>query len=267
MYDAHDWEKVRNAALLISAIAWIFLLCEPGVMAHKHHTADIRAMLLLASPRGVNVPTLMALAMLKWALMLAAMMSPVLISPVSHIRSRSFTHSRTRLVVLFVAGYAVIWMAVGGTLLAVTVVLALSPSQWRLLAAGSLLLAAVWQCSPVKQRCLNRCHTRPALAAFGAASDRDALRFGISHGGWCIGSCWALMLFTAAWPQQHVFTMTAATALIFSERFESPMPPGWRWRGFRRGGRLVMARTRVGLRTVRFRLGTSSRAEDVTLSV
>ena len=55
--------------------------------------------------------------------------------------------------------------------------------------------ARCWgEVSPIKQRCLNRCHADPEISAFGVAADIDALRFGTMHGIWCAGSCWALML-------------------------------------------------------------------------
>ena len=67
---------------------------------HAHHAAmpDGSLDMLLAS----NPPASLALG---WALMLAAMMAPVLIAPVRHVRDRSFARRRTRSIGLFVAGY------------------------------------------------------------------------------------------------------------------------------------------------------------------
>src|ERR1700694_4220646 len=103
---------------------------------------------------AMNPPAYLAAG---WALMLVAMMSPVLISPLHHIRLRSFTHRRTRSVVLFVTGYAVIWMALGGGILAIELAARVLAPQSYLPAATSFLITIVWQFSPIKQRCLNRC--------------------------------------------------------------------------------------------------------------
>jgi len=186
-----------------------------------------------------------------WALMLVAMMSPVLIAPIRHIRLRSFTHRRARSIVLFVAGYAAIWIALGVVLLAIELAVELFAPQSYLPAAGVVLIALVWQFSPIKQRCLNRCHAHTELAAFGAAADFDALRFGTTHGIWCAGSCWALMLFPMLLPQGHVVAMATVAVLIFSERLEQPRPPCWCWRGLGKVIRIVIAQARIRLHALR----------------
>jgi predicted metal-binding membrane protein len=253
-YDARERARVRNPVLLISAVTWILLLVGPGsmVMLAHHPAASAGAMPLPASFHmllGMNPPASLAAG---WALMLVAMMSPVLIPPLHHIRLRSFRHRRARSVVLFVAGYAAIWMALGGVLLAIEVAVKFYAPQSYVPAAGVFLIALVWQFSPVKQRCLNRCHAHTELAAFGAAADFDALRFGTIHGIWCAGSCCALMLFPILLPRGHVVAMAGVAILIFSERLEQPMPPRWRWRGLGKVIRIVVARTRIRLHALRF---------------
>jgi predicted metal-binding membrane protein len=193
-----------------------------------------------------------------WALMLVAMMAPVLIAPVRHIRLRSFAHRRGRSIVLFIAGYAAIWMALGAVLLAMELAVSLFAPQSYLPAAGVVVIALVWQASPIKQRCLNRCHAHTELAAFGAAADFDALRFGMTHGIWCAGSCWALMLFPMLLPRGHVAAMAAVAVLIFGERIELPMPPCWRWRGLGKALRIVAAQARIRLHALRLRPAPSS---------
>jgi predicted metal-binding membrane protein len=251
IYDAQGLARVRNPVLLIAAITWILLLVEPGgVVLHAHCPApNSRAMPLPASfqmLRAMNPPGSVAAG---WALMLVAMMSPVLIPPICHIRLRSFTHRRARSVVLFIAGYAAIWTALGGVLLAIELAVKLFAPQSYLPPAGLALIALVWQFSPIKQRCLNRCHAHTELAAFGAAADFDALRFGMTQGIWCAGSCWALMLFPMLLPRGHVVAMAAAALLIWSERLEQPMPPCWRWRGLGKVIRIVVAQARIRART------------------
>jgi predicted metal-binding membrane protein len=239
--------------LLICAVTWILLLAEPGGMVMLAHCPAMSSVgrplpASFAMLLAMNPPAALAAG---WALMLAAMMSPVLIPPLCHIRLRSFTHRRTRSSVLFVAGYAAIWMALGGVLLVVGLVVKLFAPQSYLPAVGMLLTALIWQSSPIKQCCLNRCHAHTELAAFGAAADFDALRFGITHGIWCAGSCWALMLFPMLLPRCHVAAMAIVTVLIFSERLEQPMPPCWRWRGLGKLKRIVAAQARIRLHALR----------------
>jgi len=251
-YDARELARVRNPVLLITAVTWILLLVEPGnlgIFAHCPATSS-GAMPLSTSFQmllATNAPASLAAG---WALMLVAMMSPVLIQPVRHIRLRSFTRRRARSILLFVTGYAAIWMALGGVLLAIELAVKSFAPQSYLPAAGVVLIALVWQFSPVKQRCLNRCHAHTELAAFGAAADLDAFRFGITHGMWCASSCWALMLFPMLLPRGHVVAMAAVAVLIFSERLEEPRPPSWRWRGLGKAMRIVVAQARIRLHGV-----------------
>ena len=245
IYDARDLSPVRNSVLFMSAIAWILLLLKSGGMLTVVHCPPTRpgARPLLGSAELTMNPPLDLAA--GWALMLVAMMSPVLIQPIRHIRLRSFRHRRTRSIALFVTGYAAIWMALGSVLLAIELVLKLFSPQSYLSVTGVALVSLAWQCSPIKQRCLNRCHAHSELAAFGGAADFEALRFGLTHGMWCAGSCWTLMLFPMLLPRGHIVAMASMAILIFSERLEPPGPPCWRWRGLGKAMRIVIAQTRI----------------------
>jgi predicted metal-binding membrane protein len=242
MPDARERASVRNAMLLISAIAWGVLLLAPGetlTLAHHHHTAIAPASLAAG-----------------WALMLVAMMSPALIPAVGHLRLRSFTHRRARTVALFALAYAAIWMAIGLVLIAIAIPTAIAVARFAphppsyAAAMVGIGVACVWQCSPMKQRCLNRCHAHGPIAAFGAAADVSALRFGAIHGMWCAGACWALMLIPLLLPQGHMLAMAVVTAVIFSERLEQPRTLRWRVRAPAKAVRIVVAQTRLRLRTV-----------------
>jgi predicted metal-binding membrane protein len=255
IYDAREFARVRHPVLLISALTWILLLVERDSMSMFAHcpAASSAAMPLSASFQMLLAMSSPASLAAGWALMLVAMMSPVLIAPIRHIRLRSFTHRRARSIALFVTGYAAIWMALGTVLLAIELAVKLFAPQSYLPVAGVVLIAVVWQFSPIKRRCLNRCHAHTVLAAFGTAADLDALRFGVTHGIWCAGSCWALMLFPMLLARGHIVAMATVAVLIFSERLEQPGPRCWRWRGFGKAIRIVVAQTRIQLHTLRLR--------------
>ncbi len=246
--DPRELARVRNPVLLLSAAAWIWLLVDPGgSMMHAHCAATSSRGLSLSAALpmllAMNPPAKLAAG---WGLMLVAMMAPALILPIGHVRLRSFKRRRARAIVLFVAGYAALWMGVGGVLLAASLALGWwAPHSY--LPAGGILLAIVWQLSPFKQRCLNRCHAHTELAAFGAAADLGALRFGVAHGVWCVGSCWALMLSPLLLPLGHVAAMAIVAVLTFSERLEHPKPPRWRFRGLGKVSRIAAAQARIRL--------------------
>jgi len=238
VYDAREFARLRNRGFFISAIAWIAILDEPSASAIcSPPGSSISWQLLLAS----NPTASLARA---WALMLIAMMSPTLVPSIYHVCLGSFARRRARSIAFFVAGYGAVWMAAGGVLLAVKMVVKGLAPQSYLPAAVVGLLALVWQISTSKQTCLNRCHSHRPFAAFGIASDWDLLCMGVEHGLWCAGSCSALMLFPMLLPQGHCVAMGAVCALMYCERLDRPKTPSWRWRGFGAAFRYLSLRLR-----------------------
>ena len=87
-------------------------------------------------------------------------------------------------------------------------------STW--LAVGAIVLAAVYQLTPLKAACLRRCR-----GPLGLLIRRDALRAGLEHGLVCLGCCWALMLALLALGTASLFWMAAVAAAIFVEKVTS----------------------------------------------
>lgn len=239
--------RVNILVLLISAIAWAVLLVNAGSTATLSHCPVTDSGASPVSFRALLEMNPLSSLTAGWALMLVAMMAPTLIAPIHHVRERSFKRRRARSVALFAVGYAAIWAAAGGVLIAAVLTLNLLAPQSYLPAAGAGVIALVWQCSPVKQRCLNRGHNHSELAAFGVAADLGALRFGGTHGVWCVGSCWALMLLPMLLPQGHFAAMAVVSYVMASERLEGPRPLGWHLRFPGKLMRIAVAQTRIRL--------------------
>jgi predicted metal-binding membrane protein len=236
---ARERAQVRAPVFFVSAAAWILLLFEPAVTAsHAHHSAAMA---------GGNAPPALALG---WALMLAAMMGPLLIAPIRHVRDRSFARRRARAIALFATGYFALWMLAGIVLLGLAWAIrqVVPESSVQLMLAA--LIALVWQFSPAKQRCLNHGHAHPQLPAFGRAADIGALGFGWTHGVWCAGSCWALMLLLLLISRGHLVAMAAVTLWLWGERLERPLPPRWRLQLPSKATRLVAAQARMRLQHI-----------------
>jgi predicted metal-binding membrane protein len=68
------------------------------------------------------------------------------------------------------------------------------PDQRAFAVAAILLLAGVYQFTPLKSTCLRACRT-PAdfLMTHWHRGLSGQLRLGIEHGLYCLGCCWALM--------------------------------------------------------------------------
>jgi len=248
---------VRAPLVLISAAAWMALVIEPGGAAFLAHCSPemlARAALSL-SLEPTMAPEPIASFWSGWAVMLAAMMAPLVVAPVRHLCDRSFPRRRTRAIVLFGSGYVAVWMAAGVMLLALAIAARLIVHESYAMVSVGTLIALIWQFSPVKQRCLNRCHARTELAAFGLAADLDALRFGLTLGVWCVGSCWALMLLPLLVSGGHVAAMAAGALWLLAERLDRPMRPRWHVRGLGKAARLVIAQTQDFFSPRRFARG------------
>ena len=191
-----------------------------------------------------NSPTQLASG---WLLMLAAMTPPLIAAPLRHVRERSFAHRRARAMFLFVIGYGAVWMIAGMGLQVIALAAQLAVSDALVCLVLAAAAATLWQVSPAKQWCLNRCHRRPHLAAFGPPADRAAFEFGLSYGAACIGACWALMLLPLFVGQGHILAMLAVMLFAFAERLEDAAPLAWRWRGPGKALRIAAAQARVHL--------------------
>jgi predicted metal-binding membrane protein len=233
---------VPLAAIILAA--WAMLAFGGGVLALPPFcSAEAwRALPLSVSLDLALVSNLVPRLALGWALMVVAMMLPLAVAPLRHVRQQSFARRRARSMLLFVLGFIVVWMPVG-VILASVAWLARWAVPVSLVCAGLAgALALVWQVSPAKQWCLNRCHQRPPLAGFGLAADLDAFCFGMKNGAACAGACWALMLPMLLVGQGQVLLMLAVTLFGFAESLESPAPLAWRWRGGGKALRIIAAR-------------------------
>lgn len=211
-------------------------LCSAGALRLPVQSPSLALALVLSSPVQIAA---------SWALMLAAMMLPLTIDHLRHVHLRSFANRRTRSKLLFLCAYLSVWAAAGVVLQGVAVAARLGlPTLCVALVFGS---AVLWQVSPAKQWCLNRCHRQPALAAFGGRADWDLLRYGARVGAACVGACSALMVLPLVVEQYHLAVMIAVGIFIYAERLENPAPLCWRWRGAGKALRIALAQTRMRL--------------------
>lgn len=213
--------------LAVSLAAWVLLFVFDG-------QAPL-ATLCLSSVSRTPGPGLEAqpysIAALSWSFMVATMMLPLLTQPIAQLRLRSFQQRRNRSVTLFVAGYVAVWMTAGLVLLPAVALLGRLADRSALPAwIIAIVLAAIWQVSPLRQRALNRCHRLPRLSAFGAAADRDCAGFGLNHGFWCTATCAPWMVLVLATPTYHLPLMLALSAGIVLERMLPARPPSWSFR-------------------------------------
>jgi predicted metal-binding membrane protein len=160
-----------------------------------------------------------------WVVMMAAMMFPS-VSPTVALYSR-MTRSRSPLSpITFTAGYLMTWAAVGVVAYAVAVgVTRLAgdhigwDSAGRPLAGSILVVAAVYELTPLKNVCLGKCRS-PLGFLLGSWRNGPVggLRMGVTHGAWCVGCCWALMASLFALGVMSITWMAFVAGIIGVEK-------------------------------------------------
>jgi predicted metal-binding membrane protein len=167
-----------------------------------------------------------------WVVMMAAMMFPS-IAPMVLTYARVQAGSRQRgratpigATAVFVAGYLVSWTAAGVVLYAVAQIadsLSSDVFAWDragpYLAGGIIVLAAVYQLTPLKDACLTKCRNPLSFVMTSWRPGRSgALRMGMEHGAWCVGCCIALMAVLFALGVMSLVWMAFVAVLIATEK-------------------------------------------------
>ncbi len=163
-------------------------------------------------PMQMSMPNIQAWGMgniivtfLMWAVMMVAMMTPSatpMILTFAHVlRQRHHAQTPVPTTMVFWLGYLIVWtvFSSGATFL-----------QWGLHSAALLsnemmrvsplvgwillILAGVYQFTPLKGACLSRCRSPLGfLLTEWREGGRGALVMGLRHGSYCVGCCWLLM--------------------------------------------------------------------------
>jgi predicted metal-binding membrane protein len=160
-----------------------------------------------------------------WVVMMAAMMFPS-VAPTVALYS-SMTRARSpRSPLLFAVGYLVTWGAAGVLAFSIAAaggrvtgdVLAWDRAG-RWVAGATLIVAAVYELTPLKDVCLGKCRS-PLGLLLGSWRDgpTGALRMGAKNGAWCVGCCWALMASLFALGVMSILWMAVVAGLIAAEK-------------------------------------------------
>jgi predicted metal-binding membrane protein len=165
-----------------------------------------------------------------WVVMMAAMMFPS-VAPTVALYSRMTKQRSPLLPLLFASGYLLTWTAAGVAAFAIGVALDVvaggvfawdRAGQWT--AGGTLLVAAVYELTPLKDVCLGKCRSPLGFLMGSWREGRSgAVRMGAKNGAWCVGCCWALMAALFALGIMSIFWMAVIAGLI---AFEKTVP--WR---------------------------------------
>lgn len=219
---------------VLSVLAWISLWVwgqSPYGRYLSHHSLEeVRGDVLLA-----------AIFVAGWTLMIVAMMLPTSIPLVTLFAMLTRDRrSRHQLLALLVAGYLAVWGAFGLLVYIADWAIhgAVDQSSWLAanawaIAASTLILTGLYQFSPLKHLCLEKCRLPLGFITShwrGRHERRQALWLGAHHGIFCLGCCWSLMLlmFTVGvgnlgWMLVLGIIMAAEKNLPWGRRLSAPV--------------------------------------------
>ena len=210
-----------RAVIAAIALAWaVAIAAEASGAAHAvHHDALL----------GHGGPPALALLayLAAWQVMIAAMMLPSSLPLVRLFTATSQGQPRPRrALAAFLGGYAVVWSAFGVAALAfdLGVHRSVDASGWLrandwLLGGAVLVLAGIYQFTPLKDACLKSCRA-PAqfLVRHYRRGARAGFALGARHGAFCVGCCWALMLVLFSAGVASLVWMAVLTAVMVHEK-------------------------------------------------
>jgi predicted metal-binding membrane protein len=202
---------------IVSGLSWAYLYHDAtvGHCSRMDHA-------------GTAFDFLMLLVM--WTVMMAAMMlpsaAPMILMFAKVNRQRAARAAPAFPITAFAFGYLLVWtiFSVAATtvqwwlssaaMLTMTMELASGP-----IAAGLLIVAGVFQWTPIKHMCLQHCHTPFAfLMRYWRDGRLGAFQMGLRHGMYCVGCCWAVMglLFVAG--VMNLVWVLALSVLVLLEK-------------------------------------------------
>jgi predicted metal-binding membrane protein len=170
------------------------------------------------------------LIFLMWIAMMVAMMLPSALPTIlifhRAVRNDPQVRSPARRLIAFAAGYMVAWSgfsAVASLLqwglaeVALLSPMMVSASPW--LGGALLIVAGVYQWTPLKHACLQHCRSPLAfIAEHWRPGMPGALRLGLRHGLFCVGCCWALMLLLFVGGVMSLLWIAGITAFVLVEK-------------------------------------------------
>jgi predicted metal-binding membrane protein len=219
----YDRTPLAVLLVLMPLISWIWIV----VMARDMYGPMTGASAWMMTARW-DVPHLLLLWAM-WAVMMTGMMLPSA-SPMlllyGFVARRSAQGTAARQIYALATGYLMVWavFSLGATALQrlLAAFLLVSPMMEITsppVGATLLLVAGVYQLSPIKHACLRMCHSPLGfLMSRWRSGSSGAFALGLEHGAYCVGCCWALMLLLFAGGVMNLMVIAALTAFVAFEK-------------------------------------------------
>jgi predicted metal-binding membrane protein len=212
--------RQRNAILIV-----LFGLAAAGWIVLIRRAADMRMDDM--SMRSMTPDLTMGSASLffaMWVAMMVAMMFPAA-APMILMYSRNQS-GRAVPTAIFTGSYLSVWIAFGAVAFALGFGVERLADRsmwvmenWARVAGGLLVVAGVYQLSPLKDVCLRHCRTPLGfIMSHWRAGNTGAVRMGLMHALYCFGCCWLLFLILVPLGVMNIAAMIVVTIVVFAEK-------------------------------------------------
>jgi len=205
---------ILGSLLVLAVAAWGLLIWQAAMMDGE-----------MSLTMGMSAPLWIAL----WIAMMVAIMFPTaapMIMMFARIHTKRAERGQTFVPTwVFAGSYLIVWALAGVLAYGAAAGDELADqSMWIMDNAarigGVLLIAAgVYQLSPLKYVCLNKCRSP---FSFILNSWRDgyggSFRMGLEHGVYCLGCCWLLFAILFPLGMMNIAVLALITLLIFAEK-------------------------------------------------
>lgn len=171
-----------------------------------------------------------ALLFAMWAVMMVGMMlpsaAPTLLLYAAVVRKSEDGGQVPLRVYALATGYLAMWTLFSAVATVLQRLLSdvslLSPMmelQNRAWSGSLLVLAGIYQLTPLKRTCLESCRSPVEfITRHWRAGSRGAFRMGLAHGLYCLGCCWALMLLLFVGGVMNLWVIAAITLFVLLEK-------------------------------------------------
>lgn len=201
------WRHPEWWVILVAAAAWAFMVATSLQHATHDHAVPSASYGIVAT-----------------AVMVAAMMLPLVLANVCHVALSSLWRRRHRAMAAFLIGFLCCWV-VAQTVIQGTIGFLTPSLGWTFVAGLATVTAVSWGVSPGRKRRLRRCGLTVPLAPRGWRADADCARYGVITGLSCVTMCWALMAAVAAF-SHNVLIMAVVFGVQVSDRYQLRPSPG-----------------------------------------
>ena len=217
----------------ISVLAWLYTIMiasmGSGGMAD---TASHMAMPQDQPWRGIDF----LLMFVMWMVMMVAMMlpsaAPMVLVFVNANRRRDMAHDPYLHTALFASAYLVVWAGFALIATQANWVLhsrglmgSMMGSALPVWGGGILITAGLYQLTPLKLACLNKCRSPLAFLMSEWREGRlGAFVMGLRHGGYCLLCCWALMALLFVLGVMNLAWIALLAAFVLVEKLASSGP-------------------------------------------